>query len=448
MINQLREGMMRLLKAYMFVSLTLFCSAYKVKHTGPTFVFDTFANVATNSFIDQSQTSKIVNSNGGLTSSVNPATVQTYGSGLVGLYHFDNVYVRSQTNSLYRASSPCGIAMDCVDAVIVGSGPQSVPILTTSGKFGSALQVGTGGSNYAQIRPGPFPKYQPRLGVSQAIWFQSKAKNSNGAAIWPSSSLTELQFNNFDLSLDESSSCLTCSIRGNGGFVSSQYCLGSSPSVPLNAWFHAACTYDVDSKLNLYLNGQLKSTTTQPLPDGEFQHGDNQPFGLGNRPGNDDNYLAYVSEDSFTGSLDDFALWNRALLPSEVQALYISNVPLVATPRVVMTTQNIERVNNSPTDPFANEFDAVTVSWAGNNTENVIVEISTDSGKSWCKVENNVPFTDKLHGGSDLICLFSSVTLKIRAVFTGSKEIKLTSLKADFLSKSPLEPVRNRVPIG
>jgi Concanavalin A-like lectin/glucanases superfamily len=439
---------MRLLEAYICLSLTSFCSAYKVKHTGPTFVFDAFADVATNSFIDQSQTSKIINSSGGLTSSVNPATVQTYGSGLVGLYHFDNVYVRSQTNSLYRASSPCGSATDCVDAVIVGTGTQSVPILTTNGKFGSALQVGPGGTNYAQIRPGPFPKYQPRVGVSQAIWFQSKAKNSQGNAIWPSSSLTELQFNNFDLSLDENSSCLTCTIRGNGGFVASQYCLGSAPSFPLNAWFHAVCTYDVDSKLNLYLNGKLKATTTQPLPDGEFQHGDNQPFGLGNRPGNYDNYLAYVLEDSFTGYLDDFALWERALLPGEVEALYLSNIPLAATPRVVLTTENIERVNNNPNDPFANEFDAITVSWAGTNTDNVVVEISTDSGKSWCKVENSVPFTDKFHGGSDLICLFSSVTLKVRAVFTGGQEIKLTNLKADFLSKSPLEPAWNRVSIG
>jgi len=428
--------------------------AYKIEHSGSSFVFNTSTNASSNPFIDQSQSFYIVNSNaagGGLTSSVDPSTIKTYGAGLVGLYPFDQTYVENVTASVasYRASSPCAAALGCKNAIIVGTGNQSVPILTLAGRFGSALDVGLGKSNYAQIRPGPFLKLQPQLGMSQSIWFKSKAKNIKGAAIWPSSSLSELQFNNFDLWLGEWNNCLTCQIRGNGGTsFSTKKCLGSTPNVTLDAWFHVVCTYNLQSTLSLYLNGALVSSTTQVLPDG-FQHGDRQPFGLGNRPGTNDNYIFYASDNSFNGYLDDFALWDRSLSSEEVAAMYSSNVALVAAPRIVLTTQNVVRVNNTPTsDPFANEFNAVNVSWTGTNAKNVTVEISTDSGKSWCKVENAVAFTDGLHGGESLICLFPSVTLKIRATFTGGETIILKSLKADFLRMSPYEPAWKRVPIG
>jgi hypothetical protein len=119
-----------------------------------------------------------------------------------------------------------------------------------------------------------------------------------------------------------------------------------------------------------------------------------------------------------------------------------------------LETENIVRVGNEKvldgSSPFANEFAALSVSWNisdGSNTDSLIVQISTDNGENWCQVANGAIFTDKLHGGPDLICLFPSITIKLRVVW-GLEQVTLSALSVQFLSKSPLEPTWQNVPVG
>lgn len=89
--------------------------------------------------------------------------------------------------------------------------------------------------------------------------------------------------------------------------------LPSPESVPMNTWFHIAFTYDgTDAKL--YINGVEKGSSNVnygPLPSTDAKV-----------------YLGYTPDcnHSFTGMIDEVAIWDNALSASEIQQHYQNSV--------------------------------------------------------------------------------------------------------------------------
>lgn len=75
-----------------------------------------------------------------------------------------------------------------------------------------------------------------------------------------------------------------------------------------NTWKHVVITWNTNSsEVKFYLNGSLKTTGSLTLDDQAITKLD-----IGRR----------ISSPYFTGSLDDFRIYNRILTPSEVTVLY------------------------------------------------------------------------------------------------------------------------------
>ena len=84
-----------------------------------------------------------------------------------------------------------------------------------------------------------------------------------------------------------------------------------------NVWWHMAGTYS-NGVMILYTNGAVVAqTTTAVVPIGALIPGDHPGLGIGN---NNDGYNNFP----FTGDIDEVSLYNRALSPSEIQAIYNS----------------------------------------------------------------------------------------------------------------------------
>jgi hypothetical protein len=85
-------------------------------------------------------------------------------------------------------------------------------------------------------------------------------------------------------------------------------------------WYHIAATYDGSnnqSGLFAYENGQLvaQSQTGSP-PVGAFT---NRPWRIGNE-------RTAVPANGFIGFIDDVRVYNRALSPAEIGAIYVSGL--------------------------------------------------------------------------------------------------------------------------
>jgi len=82
-------------------------------------------------------------------------------------------------------------------------------------------------------------------------------------------------------------------------------------STPVNTWYQVACTWN-GSVINLYINGISVGTSTY---SGSLSYSNNFPWWIGadgtSTPG-----------DNFNGSIDDVRIYNRALSPAEIMALY------------------------------------------------------------------------------------------------------------------------------
>jgi len=114
--------------------------------------------------------------------------------------------------------------------------------------------------------------------------------------------------------------------------------LASTNIVTTNEYYHVVGTFD-GTNMNLYVNGVLHSSAIHPYP---VDYGDSPMFFGNSGTGAWYGYLA--------GDLDEVSLYDRALLPSEVAALYASGsngkcaslakVPVFQTP-----TQNGNSIN-------------------------------------------------------------------------------------------------------
>jgi hypothetical protein len=83
----------------------------------------------------------------------------------------------------------------------------------------------------------------------------------------------------------------------------------SSSTIPINTWFHAVGTFDGNTAA-VYINGVVagtaSNTTSTPITTSNFRISSSPSFG----------------DEFFIGSMDDVALWNRALSVAEVLAYY------------------------------------------------------------------------------------------------------------------------------
>jgi hypothetical protein len=95
--------------------------------------------------------------------------------------------------------------------------------------------------------------------------------------------------------------------------------LVSVGSVTPNQWTHVAATYD-GSTMKVYLNGQLDNQTA--FPDGIFPGTGDLGIGavVGGVPAGQ---YAY----SFSGRIDEPAIYNRALVAAEIQGVYLCQPP-------------------------------------------------------------------------------------------------------------------------
>ena len=100
-----------------------------------------------------------------------------------------------------------------------------------------------------------------------------------------------------------------CDANGNGAFVDT--------TVSYNQWTYVAATLDGSTgTMSLYTNGVLAAQTVTAIrPFGQLIAGDSPGVGIGNVNDGQNNF-------PFLGDIDEIALYNRALAPAEIQAIY------------------------------------------------------------------------------------------------------------------------------
>ena len=126
--------------------------------------------------------------------------------------------------------------------------------------------------------------------------------------------------------------------------------LGSPPCgvpglnpIPFSAWVHAIFVYDFN-EMKLYLNGALVDVKnySAPLP----QINSSLYFGRHHYP--------TPARYDFNGKLDDIGIWNRALTPCEIKALYLGQTlspPTVNIGQDTLSTCGATTTLDAGTDP-------------------------------------------------------------------------------------------------
>lgn len=115
--------------------------------------------------------------------------------------------------------------------------------------------------------------------------------------------------------------------------------------VPTNQWSHVAVTFDYASQTaNMYFDGNFVSSTTYPGP-GKWNPATNMAVYIGYRSSTSGEARAGTR---FQGELDEFSIYNRALSPCEILAIYNSGTNGKA-PLLAGTNSNLVF---SPNPPF------------------------------------------------------------------------------------------------
>jgi hypothetical protein len=88
--------------------------------------------------------------------------------------------------------------------------------------------------------------------------------------------------------------------------------VASAQAVLPNEWYHITVTYETPI-LKIYVNG----INTGTVNTGSFQFTNRNSFAIGRSP-----WVLNESQSSFPGSIDDVAIYNRALTPTEINSVY------------------------------------------------------------------------------------------------------------------------------
>jgi len=193
------------------------------------------------------------------------------------------------------------------------------------GKHGGAAKFASG--SYLDLDGSNFPAEDiPTSAMTLAAWVKCENTGEHHAI--------------FDARADAGTWIIHPELRSDGQFRWVLRAYGMSPifdihagSVTWGEWLHYAGTYDKESgKAILYINGQVVSEVD--LPSGTDIAGD---WGDGARVG-----LNIDSARPFTGLMDDFYLFNRALSQSELkQVMYGEGWPYAFSPSPADGTTNL-----------------------------------------------------------------------------------------------------------
>lgn len=212
-------------------------------------------------------------------------TSQTAGlmSGLVGLWHLDEASGTSGSSSVKDSSS---------------QGNNGTPIggttFGTTGEFGSAVTF-NGSTGYIGLSETSFPTGNSDRTVS--VWFKTSATNPQSIFYYGVGTVS----NQFDLYVTSN----TVSVDIGGGSL-------TGGTLVSGAWNHFAVTLSSGS-YSSYLNGVLVASGSATLNTSAA----NFEIGNGYWSGRTDS-----GGTTFNGSIDEVAIWNRALSSTEARALY------------------------------------------------------------------------------------------------------------------------------
>jgi hypothetical protein len=178
---------------------------------------------------------------------------------------------------------------------------------------GAAFAIGKVGQSFsfnASANSGVIVPAAPSLNPTDAITLDAWVRpasypNAAPAIMWKDTDVSGDHQYLLAIAYDGTTGVAHCNIRGVGSLVGG--------SVPLDVWSHVACTYDRQA-LRLFVNGiQVASASaTQPIPTSSSN-------------------LAIGKEDlrtdrNFDGLIDEAELFNRALTPVEIQAIFNASI--------------------------------------------------------------------------------------------------------------------------
>ncbi|MFH1425241.1 MAG: CARDB domain-containing protein, partial [archaeon] len=141
---------------------------------------------------------------------------------------------------------------------------------------------------------------------SVETWLRPNILSSSGGLVFFMEAVTDdiFMMGFDDDPVDGMLSCFADTVREGNIFVQ-----GPNSVLPVNEWSHVACTYDqVTGHFYLYVNGEVKET---------YDGLENNPIDPGA-----DRALIGGPDEFFDGSIDELSIYNRALDPSEIQAIY------------------------------------------------------------------------------------------------------------------------------
>ncbi len=158
--------------------------------------------------------------------------------------------------------------------------------------------------------------------------------------------------------------------RGNGPGNQDQ--VWSQTPIITNTWEHWACVYS-GNEIRIYRNGILNSTgfndVVTPIQNGVLLFGQS---------------VTYNNNEQFLGSLDDIAIYNRALTPQEITALYTGVPPCQPT----SSTTNL----TIPSTDLPYTWNGLTFNNAGTQTATLTNAAGCDSSATLnLTVTNTVP---------------------------------------------------------
>jgi len=104
--------------------------------------------------------------------------------------------------------------------------------------------------------------------------------------------------------------------------------------IDYGVWYHVAMTYEKYDftgvhTLKLYIDGQLNQSKVTADNEVGFVDSGRKPFSVGVFA--DTDYAPLVIGGVFDGTIDEVALWDRALSSSTIDFIYTNGVPEPAT---------------------------------------------------------------------------------------------------------------------
>jgi hypothetical protein len=281
----------------------------------------------------------VTNPGGGVPSQKAVLTVQktTLATGMVGYWKFDEK--QGETASDASSFSNPGQLGNY-------SGDNSQWV---AGKIGGALQLG-GPDAQHYVLVADFPKPTNTITVSLWAWADSRPTWASFVKNWGGAVAGQFHFGLF-----------------SGGGQENIYIKqadGKTPNTsdtelfPLGSWQHVAFTCD-GSKVRLYRNGAQVAIVDY---NGTLIPPSASALGIGAKLTDDGSMADTGAPGYWHGKMDDVALWNRGLSPSEITAVYTAGMDGKGALEADVTKVIAPTISSQPSDITAFEGDAITLS--------------------------------------------------------------------------------------